>query len=355
MIKELWRGRRVYTQGYPVTGVRTSGTAPITIDLKKLGIVDAIDEVAIHVTGNQVVATGGGGAATGAYNPEGLITLMNWSTAPQASGLQPVNGVSSRALVVDRAVIQGAFQTQSALTDATGTNAVDFWVRYALKRDGFNGVKKSIEYSHFPKKFTNDMITILFGTRDQLFTGGTGTWDLTGLNIEIFLNMDVDANPDYIHATELFELILPIAAANSAFLVNQLPAGVFYDNLYIVTESAGALVDTVLNNVDIDGGGRYWLNKGEGNAKFIREVFTKEAFANPATTLTGIYALPLRDGLWSRALDAVSGPIQLVLDVNNPGTTQVRIIGRKIIPGGIKKTVKSAAGVKSVQGLPDVG
>jgi hypothetical protein len=354
MIKELWRGRRLYTQSYPLAGVRTTGQSQMVVDLRKLGISDAIDEIAIHVTGNQIVATGGGGAATGAYNPEGLITLMNWTTAPQASGLIPINGVTSRALVVDRAVIQGSFQTQTALTDGTGTNAVDFWVRFALKRDGFNAVKKSIEYSHFPKKYSTDLISINFGTRDQLFTGGTGTWDLTGLNIEIWANLDVDANPDHIHATELFELVLPIAAANSAFLVNQLPAGVFYDNLYLVTESAGVLVDTVLNNVDIDGGGRYWLPKGEGNAKFIREVFTKEAFANPNSTLTGIYAIPLRDGLWSRALDAVSGPIQLVLDVNNPGTTQVRIIGRKIIPGAVKKTSRSKAGVVSVQGLPDV-
>lgn len=354
MIKELWRGRRIYTQGYPLTGVQTTGTAQIVLDLKKLGLTDSIDELAIHVTGNQIVATGGGGAATGTYNPEGLITLANWTTAPQAGGLNPINGVTSRGLVVDRAALQGAFQAQNALVDTTGTNAVDFWVRFKLKRDGFNAVKKGIEYAHNPKKFNSDVITVVFGTRNQLFSGGTGTWDLTGLNVEFWADLDVDANPDNIHSTELFEQVFNITAANSAFLINTLPAGCFYSDLYLVTESSGALVDTVLNNVDIDGSGRYWLNKGEANAKFLREVYTKEAFASPGSTLTGIYVIPMRDGLSSRAIDAVATPIQLVLDVNNPGNTVVRLIGRKIIPGGVKKTVKLASGQKQVVGLPDV-
>jgi hypothetical protein len=354
MIKELWRGRRIYTTGYPLTGVQTTGTAQVVVDLKKLGITDSIDELAIHVTGNQVVAGAGPGVATGTYNPEGLITLANWTTAPQAAGLNPINGVTSRGLVVDRAALQGAFQAQGALVDTAGTNAVDFWVRFKLKRDGFNAVKKGIEYAHDPKKFNSDVVTLVMGTRNQLFSGGTNTWDLTGLQIEIWADLDVDANPENIHATELFEQVFNISAPNSAFLINTLPAGCFFSDLYLVTESNGALVDTVLNNVDIDGSGRYWLNKGENNAKFIREVYTKEAFANPGSTLTGIYVLPMRDGLSSRAMDAVATPIQLVLDVNNPGGTVVRLIGRKIIPGGIKRTVKGPGGAKQVIGLPNV-
>jgi len=42
------------------------------------------------------------------------------------------------------------------------------------------------------------------------------------------------------------------------------------------------------------------------------------------------------------------------LGVNAPGgghTFNVRLIGRKLVPGGIKKTVKNAAGQSTVTGL----
>jgi hypothetical protein len=197
-----------------------------------------------------------------------------------------------------------------------------------------------------------------------LFFGAATSWNMAGVTVEIWADLDIDANPDQIHAFELFEQQFNIAAANPAFIINTLPQGCFFDDLTLIAEdqttasNLGVLSDAIINNIDIEGGGRTWLPQGDNNATFIRNRYTKPRMfdygnVNP---LTGIYSLPLRDGLWSRALDATQTPIVLKLNVNGPTgghVFTVRLVGRKLVPGGIKKTVKGAGGAKAVSGLPD--
>jgi hypothetical protein len=354
-IKELWRGRRFYTSPYPLLGARSAGTALVPVDLLKQIQEDTIDTLSIHLIGNVVVAgtLAGAGAPNGNYNPQSLVTLTTLTTAPQASGLIPLNAISPRIAVLDQAVLNGSFASFAQIPDTPGTFPLDAWVHFGFKRPL---ARKGIEFAHPLRKWKTDVLNVVFGTRDQLFTGGTNTWDLTAVTVEFFADMDVAAAPDNIHAVELFELDFNIVATNSSFIINQLPAGTYYDNLYIVTEDPafGGLTDAMLVNIDVEGAGRFWLPQGENNAAWVRNEFTKPAFWDQTQDLTGIYILPLRDGMWSRALDAVAQPIVLRLNVNSLSTTSlVRLGGRKIVPGGIKKTIKGPDGKKTVVGLPD--
>jgi hypothetical protein len=353
VIKEFWRGRRFYTAPYPLLGARSTGTAPVPVDLLKNIQEDTVDTLSVHILGNVLVAGAGPGTPTGMTNPAGLITLSTLSTAPQAAGLIPVNAVSARGMFVDYAMINHAFETFPPIPDVAGTYAVDFWLHYNFKR---GDCKKGIEFAHPLKKWTTDLMTLVMGTRDQLYTGGTNTWDLSGLTIEFWADMDVNTQPDNIHAIEIFEQTFNILASNSNFQITTLPAGVFYDNLTFCTENNGALSDGIINNIDIEGAGRFWLPQGESNASFIRNVYTRQQMFDPNQVLTGLYFIPLRDGLWSRGIDATSQTITIKLNVTSlSATTLVRLVGRKIVPGGIKKTLVQANGSKIVSGLPDVG
>jgi len=357
MIKALWNGKKVFSGPYPLVGPRLAGQNTFVVDLVKQGLKDTVDRIGVRFTGSIVTGAGALGAATGAENPQGLLISALMQSSPLAAGLIPVNAVSSRGLVVDEAVVQGAFDTLPAIVNAaSSTIPIDVWTFIRFKRPG---VKKAIDYAHPMSKWKSDLLTLTCGTVDQLFSGAATTWDMTGVTVEIWCDLDVDANPDQIHAVELFEQEFNITATNGAFQINTLPQGCFYDNLYLIAEDNGALSDAIINNIEIEGGGRYWLNLGELNADFIRQVYTKPNFYDPnggAHGLTGVYVLPLRDGLWSRALDATDTPVVIKLGVVGPGaghTFNVRLIGRKVVPAGIKKTIKGQGGSKTVTGLPD--
>ena len=350
-VKALWQGHKFFTQGYPLLGAKTTGVANVPVDLLKQGIKDTVDTLSIHLTGNVTVAGSGPGTATGAYNPESLIVQTVETTAPTPAGLVQINGVLARGAVIDRAAILGEFTRGTTIPDTAGTHPVEAWQHFTFKRPK---VKKGIEWAHFMQYWTTDLVTVTVGTRDQLFTGGTNTWDMSAVSIEFWADLDVNANPPNIHATEIFEIDFPILANQQNFQINQLPAGCFYDNLYFITEDAGALVDGVIQNISIQSGGRIWLQQGENNADYIREYYTRPVFYDGTLDLTGIYILKLRDGLYTRALDATTQPIVIFLNVISlSADTVVRLVGRKIVPGAIKRTIKGKTG-NSVTGLTPV-
>lgn len=364
MIKALWGGRKVYSGQYPVVGAQSSGNANFIVDLVKQGLKDTIDTLSVHIVGSITpVGAGGVGAASGLNNPQGLIQLATLNVAPQPAGLIPINAVSARGATVDQALTQGVFDTSGVLANnATGTPIpVDFWQHFRFKRPF---IKKSIDYALPMTKWNSALLTLTMGTIDQLFTGATQTWNFAGVQVEIWADVDVDTNPDQIHAFELFEQQFNIAAANPAYIINTLPQGCFFDSLYLIAEDVttgtnlGVVSDAIITNIDVEGGGRNWLPQGDANAGFVRNRYTRPLmndFGN-VNALTGIYALPMRDGLWSRALDATATPIVIKLAVNGPAgghVFNIRLVGRKLVPGGIKKTIKGAGGAKTVKGLPD--
>lgn len=358
-LQEKFRGYKITSLSYPLAGAKATGVGKVTLDLIRQGIRNSIDTLSVRLTGNVVVAGAGGGTASGAYNPNGLLVSANLQTAPTVNQLLPVNNISSRILTIDRALRQRSFQLGAALTDAAGTQALDTWFHFTFKRQY---ARKGVEFELPMNRWTSAVLTLQLGTIDQLFTGSASTYDMTGVSVEVWADMDVNINPDNIHAVELFEFVIPITATNASLDINNLPQNCFYDDLIFVAESAvgasgnGTLDDTIINNIALNSGGRNWTlqdvdNAGGGaTAGFIRERWTRPLFNDPTTqnNLKGIYIVPMRDGLWSGGLDALNTLLDIKLNVTKPGTAaQVRIGGRKVVPFGIRQTIHGAGGSKS--------
>lgn len=352
-LKEKFRGYKITSVQYPLAGAKTTGVGKVLLDLIRNGVRDSIDTLSVRLVGNVTVAGAGGGTASGAYNPNGLLVSANLQTAPTVAQLLPVNNVGSRIVTIDRALRQGAFQLGAALTDAAGVQALDAWFHFSFKR---LHARKGIEFELPMNRWTSALLTLQLGTIDQLFTGSASTYDMTGVSVEFWADVDVDCEPDNIHAVEMFEIPINITASNAALDINNLPQNCFYDDLIIAAEDNGALSDSIINNIAINSAGRNWTlqdadNAGGGaTAGFIRERWTRPYFNDPTTqnNLRGIYIIPLRDGLWSGGLEALNTPLDIKLNVTFTGghTQLVRIGGRKVFPFGIRQTIRGAGGSK---------
>lgn len=338
----LWRMTKFYSFSYPQTGSAASASPrSVVLDLKKYLTADneTLSRMRMRVSGNIVKTVSGAGTATGRDNPTGLLISSNLSTAPIYGNCAPYNQVSSRANLIDGMYNEGWRDTFTAMTDANGTQAVDFWVEYDFRRsDGT--VIEGIDYALALGKYTSLPFTMVFGGREQLFTGGTSAWDLSGLTVDLYADLDIAVNPAYIHASELFEQTFNITASSSDFKIDTLSSGFVYTDLYILSEEANALAAGIVNNISISSGGQVWLQKGEANAAGVQDLFAKRnnrAITGDGQTFTGIYAIPLRDGMFTRGYDQRFSPPLITLDVTAGAATVIRLVGRRMIPGGIYK------------------
>lgn len=341
-VRALWNFRKLATLPY---------AAQVPIELTKYAQTDVFTRLLVRVFGN-LTTTGTFGAASGADNPEGLLTSAVLQTSPQVAGVVPINAVSGRGLRWDAALNRGFIITPLAITAAAQTAAkIDFTYELIFIR---RRVKKGIEYGLDMSKYTSALLTLNFGDiATTLFAIGTGVGSLVGqMNVEIYADSNFAVNAAQQHSTELFEQNFPVLASQSDFPINQLPPGFLYTDLCFITESNGIPVNTVLNNIDIEGGGRIWTPAGDNNAAEIQRSMTVPLFDGGATVyqdtnvpgkLAGIYAIPLRDGMFSRAIDALTDPILIKLNVNLVGTTNVRLLGRRMIPGAVRRKATAPA------------
>jgi hypothetical protein len=349
MIRELWRYRKLTTKTYPIGGAAVAaGPTPVPIELTQYSQEDVFDRLLIEVSGNVIVAGGGAaGVATGAPNPHGLLNKLQLQTQPQYNGIVPVNNLSARSLLNDAFLALGSdiSLTELPIPDIAGTYAVDFFIPLMFKRPG---VRKGIEWAFFIQKYTSALLTLNFGGREQLFVGGTNTWDLSALNIVIWADSDLAVQVPEIHGSEMFEQTYPINAAQHDFPIDTLPPGYIYTDIVLQTEVAGVLANTVLNNIDLEGGGRVWLPQGDNNAFLIQHMIGQARMNDsPTANLTGIYPIPLRDGMYTRGIDALKAPVTLKLDVNAPGANRlVRLLCRRMIPGAVQRRVNPKPAVQ---------
>lgn len=346
----LWGLQKFTTRTYPVGGASVAAApTPLPVEITQYRQNDVFDRVVLEISGNVVVAGGGvAGTATGAPNPHGILNKLTLQTQPTYNGVIPFNNVSARSLLTDAALAKGYFiDPVTPIPDVAGTYAVRFFYELYFKRPS---VRKGIQWALYLQKYTSVLLTTNFGGREQLFTGGTNTWDLSGLSINYWADSDLAVSTDLIHASEIFEQTYPITAAQTDFPIDTLPPGFLYTDLTFQTEVDGALANTVLNNIDIEGGGRVWLRQGDANAPFVQRMVTQLQFndqnqvpESATTPLQGIYGIPLRDGMISRAIDALQAPITIKLDVSAPGSARlVRLLVRRSVPGGVLRAKQSA-------------
>jgi hypothetical protein len=352
--RNLWRYKKLYSFAYPISGAN-SNPSPVStpIELTKYAQEDVFNRLVVHVVGTITVVGSGPGTATGFDNPEGLLTQALLTTTPQVTGITPLNRLSARGLLYENMIERGYLLKATTVPDTAGTYAIDYHYifNFARKRS-----RKGIEFSFAIEKYTSALLTLIFGGRGQLFTGGTNTWNIAA-TVEIYAdsNFALDANKINIHAHELFENTYPIVATQTDFPIDTLPSGYLYTDMIFLTEYNNVLTyldpttsNPIVANFDIEGGGRVWVSSGDNNADLINQDWTQE-LVQTGQTLTGIY-VPcslMREKMYSRMIDALLAPVTLKLTVQgptSPNLTTVRLVGRRMIPDAVHNAKSATSG-----------
>jgi hypothetical protein len=345
-----WKFRKLYSTQY-VTN------SQIPVELTKYEQTGFFSKILVRLTGTINTGTSGAGVATGKTNPEDLLVSCILQTSPTVASTIPFNQVSGRGLFIDSSLNNKCVRKAAAVVDNSGVVGIDVTYELNFKR---RGLRKAIEYGFDISRYTSALLTLTFGDQTRLYSGSSNTWNFSGVTIEVWGHMAYNVQPAAIHAHELFEQNFPILATQSDFLINQLPSGFLYTDLCFLIEENNALTDSVLNNIDIEGGGRIWEQQGDNNADAIQKYLTNQCFDGsvrdasdgnfPANTFpnTGIYiavSMPwTASGMYSRAIDAVAAQIIAKLNVTyNSVPTNVRLIGRRMLPAAVYSSSGSSA------------
>lgn len=353
-----WQRRKLTTVPY-------QPNQKLVIDLRKYETDGVFDRIIVRLTGNVTGASMG--AATGVDDPEGLLQNATMIVTPAPQGLVPFNQVSGRTLMIDRAMEDQTLvkaKQITALSSTTATASITLnceWHLIFQRRF----LRKGIEYAFDMGRYTGAVLNLTFGDLVNLYTGSTSTWNA---NVEIWADVNYNVNPDHLHAVELFENLYSISASNPAFLIDNLPNGAYYGDLVILSEVNNALDNRPLGGAtqagapsggfDLSSGSRIWLQLGDSNADYIqrrtRELYDGSMFnvddptATPTASKTvyGQFALARlgkRQQLLTKAPEALTSQLLCKVAVTSTATTQLRLFGRKIVPGGVFTKQKAQA------------
>jgi len=119
------------------------------------------------------------------------------------------------------------------------------------------------------------------------------------------------------------------------------------------------LTGGILTNLDIEGGGRIWTQLGDNNADFLQRTVMLDNFDGSVKMfddpdrntndflMTGIYPINMRNasGMFTRQIDALTAQIIIKCGVNflAAGPQNLRLVGRRMIPGAVYKVAKAGA------------
>lgn len=199
-------------------------------------------------------------------------------------------------------------------------------------RDGW--LRRPIETMLEARGLSTLDLEVLFGNASDIITGGTKT--ITNVVVRVSAEYEIDVpmltekNQDgsvkrvgtdqIILATRaLYEKEMTITAATSSMKFDLDPRN-NHSRFFIFTESDGVLVNTILNKVTLKSGQKvhYSLNRVE-----LHDLNAGEFMLE--TQDAGVYVLNfLTDGLLAQGLaSGKEQSLELELDVNKPGTTDV--------------------------------
>jgi hypothetical protein len=331
----LWGFKKLSSKPYPVAGAAISSPqGQVTFDLKDFLQTETISRIMLHIKGNvNVVAPGAGtnGVATGRDNPESLIVNVTARHSP-ALGVVSKNSLTPRGIIQQSIFDRGYGIHSVALTDPTVAQgstpqAVDFWLPLNFKMPGS---VNPIEWGLPLALFTSYQLVITCGGREQLFGGGTNTYDPTGLVVEVWADFDAGVAGAF-HLVEEFEQVVPVVQTQADLQV-MLERGFTYTHLLFIAQTANAKDDTLISGITVQSAGRVWTPQGDKNASMIRAWNRETHVNNAAENLTGTYFIPaLRDGLASRGIEATQDRVEIKLDVTlGAGPSNVIVRGRRI-------------------------
>lgn len=344
MIDALFGFRKLTTMPFPIAGANASASpATLNIELKNYLQTETIARLLIRVVGNIVIAGAGAGAATGRDNPEALLVNAILKGTPTL-GVLFVNNLSARSLRKLTAFDRGYDIKATTVADAAGTTAVDWSFDINFKMPGS---VNPIEYSLPAAVFSSLLLQLTFGSREQLFSGGTNTWDVSGLQVQVFADFDNGVAGKF-HVMETYDRQFQVTGTTTDFQFNNLEPGYVYTHFLLRAESSQALVQTILNEISLRSAGREWIPKGEVNALEIQRWNRETHISDPAFVQTGLYFIPaLRDGMYTRAVDSTDTRLDMRASVNSvsPPNDFITITGRRIIPLGIDASAAATSGL----------
>lgn len=342
MQPNLWGFKKLASKAWPVAGAAiASPQGQVTFDLKDYLQAETISRLFLRIRGTINKVGGGAGAATGLDNPEALVVNVTARHTP-AAGVVSKNALTPRGIIQQGIFDRGYSIHGTPQTDPAGagpaTQDVDYFLPLVYKMPGS---VNPIEWALPLALFTSYQLTITCGGREQLFGGGTNTFDLAGVNIEIWADYDAGVAGSF-HLMEEFEVNQAVLQTQSDLQVI-LEKGFVYTHILVLGETANILDDTLIEGLTVQSAGRVWTPQGDKNAQIIHDWNRESHVNNAAEDLTGTYFVPaLRDGMASRGIDATGDRVELKFDVVFAGgPSNIKIRGRRIVPQGLQ--VKPAA------------
>ncbi len=340
----LWGLKKLQSKPWPSAGAAiASAQGQVSFDLKDFLQTETISRLFVRVKGTINVNAPGAatnGAATGRDNPESLILNVTARHTP-ALGVVSKNSLTPRGIIqqsiFDRGYsIHGTALTDPAVAGAT-QQAVDYWLPLNFKMPG---AVNPVEWGLPLSLFTSYQLVVTTGGREQLFSGGTNTYDPTGLVVELWADFDSGVAGSF-HLVEEFEQVVPVVQTQADLQVI-LERGFTYTHLLFVGQTANAKDNTLINGITVQSAGRAWTPQGDKNAQMIQNWNRETHVNNAAESLAGTYFVPaLRDGMVSRGIDASADRVEIKLDVTLAGgPSNVIIRGRRIMQSALQ--VKAA-------------
>ena len=323
----LWGLKKLSSKPWPSAGAAVSSAqGQVIFDLKDFLQTETISRLFVRVRGNVVIAGAGAGVATGRDNPESLLINVTARHTP-ALGVVSKNSLTPRGIIQQSIFDRGYGIHSTVVADAAGTSAVDYWLPLNFKMPG---AVNPVEWGLPLALFTSYQLTVTTGGREQLFTGGTNTWDPTGLVVELWADFDAGVAGAF-HLVEEFEQVVPVLQTQADLQVI-LERGFTYTHLLFIAQTANAKDNTLVNGITVQSAGRVWTPQGDKNAQMIQNWNRETHVNNAAESLVGTYFVPaLRDGMASRGIDASADRVEIKLDVTfAAGPSNVIIRGRRI-------------------------
>jgi hypothetical protein len=254
------------------------------------------------------------------------------------------NNLSARGIVQQSIFDRGYSIHGTPLTDPTVAGATQQAVDYSLPLNfKMPGAVHPVEWGLPLALFTSCQLVITCGGREQLFSGGTNTFDPTGLVVEVWADFDAGVAGTF-HLVEEFEQVIPVTQTQADLQV-LLERGYFYTHLLFIGQTANAKDDTLINGITVQSAGRNWTPQGDRNAKMIKRWNQETHVSNPAESLAGTYFVPaLRDGMVSRGIEAQNDRVEIKLDVTfATGPSNVLIRGRRVVPQALQVAAATKA------------
>lgn len=320
---------------YPILGPQAAANpTPLNLDLKNFEQTGVISRLYIRVFGNIVVAGAGPGVATGRDNPEALLIQSTLTSTPN-QGYDILDKLTSRSFRLQSFYERGYDIKAPLVPDLAGTYAVDYQYQANFLQPL---AVKPAEFCLPMQLFTNLLLKLQFGGREQLFTGGTNTWDLSGLTVQIWAEL-YRGIAGVFHGTCFSEIVFPaIVASQNNLQLQGIPAGYVYDTMHLRTERDNVLVNDILTNWTIQSSGRQWTRPGELNAPMIQRMARDTNLSDPAADQTGQYFInALKDGMITNTIDSLDAQLDLRIDeISTSGNQFPILVSKRSIPNSLQ-------------------